>query len=313
MSLGKRVLALVAMQIVFLAIVLLVTGRWASSIDAAECRRSAAAADVRTIGTIDARLRIEQPTSSLAFRFGGIRETRSRDLALGVIDPTQLLDAPLRPLNGEALAVRVPRLVDGATEQQIPRDKLQVQAMFDETERAIRFEVCVDVRDPQGFGAGSYQGVATLTDARFVEAEVPVSVTLRSTNWRGPFLVALLGGLIGGVWGMLSPFAATAKSAATSRSKLRAEARRLLVISGVFGLVAGVFTFWRMFVEDGDFRGSGTDWRTVLTAAFVTAAALFPAASLVELFWGVTFGRDDERVSGAPPAPAPTVATGDGS
>ena len=310
MHLGKRVLMLLAMQCGFAALVLVATSRWASSIEATECQQSVPAADVRSIGVIAARLRIEQPTSSLAFQFGGARGTRSRDLALGLIDGTQLLDAPLRPRDGEALAVRVPRLVDNATQQQIPRDLLQVQARYDEAERAVRFEVCVDVSHPDGFGAGSYQGVATLTDGRFVEIEIPVWVTLRSNDRMGPMLVALVGGLIGGVWGMLSPFAVIAKAGATPRRALRAEARRLLVISGALGLAAGAFTFWRMFVEDGDFRGSGADWRTVLTAAFVTAAALYPAASLVELFWAVTFGREDEPSGSSPPTSSPTIATG---
>ena len=167
---------------------------------------------------------VVQAQAPLAFEFGGRRETLERNVPLGLIDQPSLLPATLRPLDNEPLAIRVPRLVEHATDDQIPTDKVRVQAVFDKDEQAVVLNVCVDVRKTDGFGPGSYHGVATLTDARFVATDVPVDVTLRSTTWQGPLVAALIGGVIGGIWGMVSPFVATVKAggaAATPRPEIR--------------------------------------------------------------------------------------------
>ena len=270
------------------------TPLWAAG-NADDCREPRGSTDVENPGDIS-RLRVVQAEAPLAFEFGGRRETLERNVPLGLIDQPSLLPDTLRPLDNEPLAIRVPRLVEHATDDQIPTDKVRVQAVFDKDEQAVVLNVCVDVRKTDGFGPGSYHGVATLTDARFVATDVPVDVTLRSTTWQGPLVAALIGGVVGGIWGMVSPFVATVKAGGAQRRRdLRSEARHLLVISVGLGLGAGLLVFWQKYVEAGDFRGSGSDARGVLVTAFVAAAALYPIASVLEIFLRVITDRDDEQ------------------
>ena len=295
MTVGKRALGFAVVQLVCVAALLLVTARWVSSADSDDCRRLGGSANVRDLGVIDARVRVAQPLNSLGFQFGGRWGTRSRDLSLDLIDEAVVLPVALRPLDGEPLAVRIPRLVDRQTNSQIPTDKVHVQATYDELGKAVTFKMCVDVRDAQGFGAGRYEGIATLTDARFVEAEIPVDVSLRSRDRLIPMAAALAGGVIGGMWGTISRLAAAYKPGARSTRDSSRQVLLQLAISAGLGVLAAVGVFWQRYVEIPYFRGLGSDTRAVFTAAFLTALTVYPFASAIEIVVRMVRGADPER------------------
>jgi hypothetical protein len=309
MSDKRRIIASVIVLLGCASALAVATPIWAAAGPASKCSEPLGSTDVENPGDIT-RLRVSEAAQPLAFEFGGHRGTRERDLPLGLIDDPSSLPKTLRPLDGEPLAVRIPRLVEHTTDEQIPTTNVHVQAVFDDAEQAVVLSVCVDARTTDGFGPGSYHGVATLTDARFVATDVPVDVALRSTSWQAPLAAALVGGVLGGIWGMVSPFVATVKpDGKRERRDLRAKARHLLFISVGLGLGAGLLVFWQKYVEIGDFRGSGSDARAVLVTAFIAAAALYPIASMLEVFWRVITDRDDKQ----PALPAATQGSPVGS
>jgi hypothetical protein len=283
---------------------------WAATGQGGGCPEPRGLTDVENPGELS-RLRVSQAEEPMAFEFGGRRGTRERDVPLELIDQPSSLPGSLVPRDGEPLAVRSPRLVEDTTDDQIPTNNVRVQATFDEDGQAVVLSVCVDVRRTDGFGPGSYHGVATLTDDRFMATDVPIDVALRSTSWQAPFVAALIGGVIGGAWGILSPFVATAKVGSGQRRDRKKKALHLLVISVILGLGTGALVFWQKYVEIGDFRGSGRDARTVLVTAFFAAAALYPIATVLERFWGDITDGDEEQstVPGAATAGSP-VASG---
>src|SRR5262245_43553610 len=155
--------------------------RWSASAATTECEPTPHPADLRNLGVIS-RLRVAAPTS-LVFRFREDRGALDYDTSLALVDDVTALGTSVQPSDGESLAVRSPLLVDTTTSDRIPSDKVHVRALYDEPGHSVDFNVCVDLRDPTGVRAGSYQGSAVLTDARFFETTVPVDVSLKSRGW----------------------------------------------------------------------------------------------------------------------------------
>jgi hypothetical protein len=263
------------------------------------CGLSPPPVDVTRLGTITARVRVQQP-DQLVFQFGQRRETSSQDMPAEFIDEPTLLDPAVRPVDGELLAIRPPRLVETTTHSQIPSDKIFVRATFRASQKAVSFEICLDLRDSRGFGPGSYEGVAALTDPRFVEVQVPVKVTLKSGGWMLPLLAALVGGALGAAWGTVSPVVATYEKTGTTRT-VRGQARRLLVIAIVLGVCGGVWAYLQKYVDIPTFRGVTRDWVAVGTASFLGAATLYPVAALLETWMRIS--GHSEQVQGGEGGP----------
>lgn len=279
-----------------------------SSAAGLDCGAPTPPVDVQRLGEISARLRLQQP-DELVFQLGAQRGTSRHDLPLELVDPLSILDAAVRPLNGESLAVASPRLVDDTTHNQIPSDKIHAQAIFQGSENEVSIEICLDLKDPEGFGGGSYEGVARLTDPRFTEVDVPIQVNLKNGSWIVPLLSALVGGALGAGWATVSLIVANIERDNANRQLPRRQARRLLVVSLLLGAGAGLWYFVQKYVDTPAFRGFTSDWIGVGTAAFVGAATLYPIATGLETFWRVFIGSDRESpLATTPPGEQTTTS-----
>lgn len=308
MRLGKRVMVVAGFQLALVAGFLLLTARLSSSQDALECVTPGPAVDVESLGDISARMRVEEP-APLVFTFRGGRGVQRDKVPLPLVEDSDNLPQAVRPRPGESLAVRLPHLVDNTNHQKIPSDKIYLSATFSPNERAVVLDVCVDLRDSKGFGAGSYHGSAALTDGRFREAEVPFDISVKSDRWHLPFLAAVGFGLLGGAWGTISLSFAGTNGEAGARRVGKWQALRLVGIAAVLGCFAGLYVYLQNYEGVDTFRGSAGDVLAVGTAAFVAAAALYPAAAVIEWFIRRLLGKDDsvdsQAVTSISPAPTP--------
>lgn len=308
MRLGKRVMAVAGFQLALLAGFLVLTARLSASQGAPECEKPGRPVDVESLGAISARMRVEEP-APMVFTFRDGKGVQGDKIRLPLVEGPENLDPAVRPRQGEPLAVRLPHLVDNTTHHRIPSDKVYLSATFSTEERAVVLDVCVDLRESDGFGAGSYHGAAALTDGRFREAELPFDISVKSGRWHLPFLAAVGFGLLGGAWGTISLLFAGTNGEAGVRKVGKWQALRLVGIAAVLGCFAGLVVYLQDYESVDAFRGSAGDTLAVGTTAFFAAAALYPVAAAIEWFVRYLLGKDESvdvmttGVTGAVPMP----------
>ncbi len=228
----------------------------------------------------------------IEFRRG--RDPGNDSRILDLVSGPETLPPEIRPTDGGAVIVRHSNLLDSETRTALPEGQVYVYATLDTQSEQIKVAVCVDPQTPEHVAAGKYSGTVSLSDPRFQAVDIPVVVTLQSRAWGMALLVTVLGGSLGGGWGVLSSLLV---KGADAGSRTRPSARLLVGLGFSVGLLAGIVTYIQGYDDKPEFRGADLgDWLTLGLTTFAYAAATYTITLTLALGW-------DRLRQPSPPAP----------
>lgn len=211
------------------------------------------------------------PAFRIEFRRDRTHMSDSRILDLG--PGLEALPTEIAPSNGGAIIVRHSDLFDSETGKSLPAAQFFVYGTIDTLSEQILIEVCVDPHTPETVPAGTYSGTVSLADPRFQQLDTPVVVTLQSTAWVMALTTTVIGGALGGGWGVVSSL--LVKSADKKRSE-RPSPGLLVGVGVIVGLLAGVVMFVQGYDDKPAFRGADLgDWLNLGLTTFGAAAATY--------------------------------------